>query len=84
METRDQELSFGTKIYGIFFIIDEDISSQKNEKKREVLWRSLYMLDYVIFVTVAVQIPPFPFLEFDFWKLGSCDIINAFQFIMIT
>ena len=40
---RDQELSFGTKIYGIFFIIDEDISSQKNEKKREVLWRSLYL-----------------------------------------
>ena len=27
LETRDQELSFGTKIYGILFIIDEDISS---------------------------------------------------------
>ena len=27
METRDQGLSFDTKIYGILFIIDEDISS---------------------------------------------------------
>ena len=29
METRDQELSFGTEIYRILFIIDEDISSLK-------------------------------------------------------
>ena len=27
LETRDQGLSFGTKIYGILFIIGEDISS---------------------------------------------------------
>ena len=27
LETRDQGLSFGTKIYGVLFIIDEDISS---------------------------------------------------------
>ena len=27
LETRDQDLSFGTKIYGILFIIDGDISS---------------------------------------------------------
>ena len=33
LETRDQKLSFGTKIYGISFIIDGDISySKKNAR----------------------------------------------------
>ena len=44
METRDQELSFGTKIYGILFITNEDISSYKTKKKRKVLWPRLYYL----------------------------------------
>ena len=32
LKTRDQELSFGTKIYGNLFIIDEDISSRKKTR----------------------------------------------------
>ena len=32
LKTRDQYLSFGTKIYGNLFIIDEDISSRKKTR----------------------------------------------------
>jgi len=32
LETREQELSFGTKIYGILFNTIEDISSKKTKK----------------------------------------------------
>ena len=41
MQTRDQELSFGTKIYDILFDIDEDISPRR--KKRKVIWATLYV-----------------------------------------
>ena len=43
MQTRDQELSFGTKIYDILFDIDEDISPRR--KKRKVIWATLYILN---------------------------------------
>ena len=32
LETRDQDLSFGTKTYGNLFIIDKDISSRKKTR----------------------------------------------------
>ena len=80
-KTRDQELSFGTQIYGILFIIDEDISSWRQEKKREVLWRSLYITEFAEQLTRTFKLLVIwtktndlgaqdPNLSFILWELG--------------
>ncbi len=58
MQTRDQEPSFGTKIYDILFNIDEDISPWK---KRKVIRATLYLATPGFKVMGGWKLSPFWF-----------------------